>query len=70
MGEFFMLIGQIFVVSLIQLILEVFIDPDKHPYQAALINIACFLGSLYFVLDFMFNKVLAGLNTMLPMSFF
>jgi len=70
MSDFFTLIGQIFVVFLIQLVLEVFIDTGKHPYQAAIINIACFLGSLYFLLDFLFNKVLVGLNTMVPTSFF
>ena len=70
MGDFFVLIGQIFVISLIQLILEVSIDPSKHPYQAMVINIACFLGSLYFLLDFLFNKILVSLNTIVPAAFF
>jgi len=70
MGDFFILIGQIFAVSIIQLVLEVLIDSDKHFYQAAVINTACFLGSLYFLLDFLFNKVLADLSTMVPSSFF
>ena len=70
MGDFYVLIGQIFVISLIQLVLEVFIDIDKRPYQTMVINIACFLGSLYFLLDFLFNKILVSLNTIVPAAFF
>jgi len=70
MNDFLVLIGQIFVISLIQLVLEVFINVKEHPYQAAIINVACFLGSLYFLLDFLFGKILVSLNTMMPTPFF
>jgi len=65
MNEFFVLIGQIFLIALIQLILEVVIDASKRPLQATLINVACFLGGLYLVLDFLFGRFWSSLSTMI-----
>jgi len=65
LNDYFVLIGQIFLIALIQLILEVVIDAGKRPFQAMLINTACFLGGLYLVLDFLFGRFWSSLSTMI-----
>lgn len=65
MNDFFLLIGQIFLIALIQLVLEVLIDAKNRPLQATLINVACFLGGLYLVMDFLFGRVWSSLSTMI-----
>ena len=65
MNDFFLLIGQIFLIALIQLVLEVLIDTSKRPLQATLINAACFLGGLYLLLDFLFGRVWVSLSAMM-----
>jgi len=64
-NDFFLLIGQIFLIALIQLVLEVLIDAKNRPLQATLINVACFLGGLYLVMDFLFGRVWSSLSTMI-----
>lgn len=65
MNEFYVLIGQIFLIALLQLIAEVLIDAKNRPLQATLINVACFLGGLYLVMDFLFGRVWNSLSTMI-----
>ena len=65
MNDFFLLIGQIFLIALLQLILEILIDASKRPLQATLITAACFLGGMYLILDFLFGQVWASLSTMI-----
>ena len=51
------LFGQIFLIAIIQTIAEAFIDGGDKPLQIKIINIACFLASLYLVLEFMFSYI-------------
>ena len=67
MREFMVLIGQIFLISLIQTILEVFLKTENREYQIKIINIACIMGSLYFVLRFVFTYILKELTTFVKM---
>jgi len=69
MREFMVLIGQIFLISLIQTILEVFLKTENRDYQIKIINIACIMGSLYLVLQFVFTYVLRELSTIVRMPF-
>jgi len=69
MREFMVLIGQIFLISLIQTILEVFLKTENRDYQVKIINIACIMGSLYLVLQFVFTYVLRELSTIVRMPF-
>jgi hypothetical protein len=69
MKEFMVLIGQIFFVYLVQTIVEVFLDAEKRSQQIKLINIACILGDLYFLLQFAFNYILKEINTLVKMPF-
>ena len=65
MNDFFLLIGQIFLIAIVQLVVEVIIDAKNHPLQATLINVACFLGGLYLVMDFLFSRMWGSLSTMI-----
>ena len=71
MREFMVLIGQIFLISLIQTIVEVFLKSDNRDYQIRIINIACIMGSLYLVLQFVFTYILRELTAIvrMPMPF-
>ena len=64
------LIGQIFIIALIQTIMEVFISPSEKPYQAKVVSIACFIGSLYLLIDFIFNNLLRDFSTAFNFNFF
>ena len=69
MREFMVLIGQIFLISLVQTILEVFLKTENRDYQIKIINIACIMGSLYLVMQFVFTYVLRELSTIVRMPF-
>ncbi len=69
MREFFILIGQIFIIACLQSIIELFIDPDKRPYQARLMNIACFLGSLYLLINYISNVILGEIMSVFKINF-
>ena len=69
MREFLLLLGQLFMIGCLQMMAELFIDADKRPYQAQLLNIACFLGGFYLLIQFAFAHVLAELMTMVRIAF-
>lgn len=69
MKEFITLLGQIFVITCLQSIIELFIDPATKSYQIRLINIACFLGSLYFLLNFINNVMLSQIASVFKFNF-
>jgi len=69
MREFMILVGQIFLISLVQTILEVFLKTDNRDYQVRIINIACIMGSLYLVIQFVFTYVIRELTAIVHMPF-
>jgi hypothetical protein len=70
MNAFLLLLGQIFIITVIQLSIEVFLDPDKHKFQMLIINAACFLGCLFLLLDFVFNNLINNLNMVISLPYF
>ncbi|MDR2938815.1 MAG: hypothetical protein LBV08_00670 [Clostridiales bacterium] len=69
MSEFLTLIGQIFIIACIQSIVELFIDIDKRPYQARVMNIACFLGSLYLLVNYIATVLLGEIISVFKINF-
>ena len=69
MREFMVLVGQIFLISLVQTILEVFLKSENRDYQIKIINIACIMGSLYLVVQFVFTYVIKELMSIVRMPF-
>jgi len=69
MREFMVLVGQIFLISLVQTILEVFLKSENRDYQIKIINIACIMGSLYLVIQFVFTYVIRELTSIVHMPF-
>lgn len=69
MGEFTLLIGQLFFIALMQTVLELFIDPKERPKHVQILNIACIMGSLYLLLQFAFNYLLGELTTFITFPF-
>jgi hypothetical protein len=67
MKEFTVLLGQLFFVYLAQTVIEVFFDDNKRAMR--LVNVACFLGQLYFVLQFAFTHILKEINTLVKLPF-
>ena len=69
MREFTLLIGQLFFIALMQTVLELFIDPKERPKHVQILNIACIMGSLYLVLQFVFTYILRELSSIVRMPF-
>lgn len=70
MSEFMVLISQIFIIALIQTVMEAFVSPGEKPYQARVISIACFIGSLYLLIDFIFNNLLNNFSSVFNFNLF
>lgn len=70
MNEFLLLLGRIFFIAVLQIVIEAFIDPDKRPHHAMILNVACIMGCLYLLLDFILNNVLTKLASLINMPFF
>jgi len=69
MRELMTLIGQIFLISCVQTIIEMFVDPNSRPYQARILSIACFAGSLYLLLQFIYTHILTEIVTVFNFTF-
>ena len=69
MREFIILIGEIFFIALLQTIIDTFLDAQKHSYQMKIINIACIMGSLYLLLQFVYNHILSEISAFVKFPF-
>jgi len=69
MREFMILIGQIFLISCIQSIVELFVDLSQKPLMQKILNIACFLGGLYLLLQFVFNYIFPEITQIVRVYF-
>ena len=69
MREFTLLIGQLFFIALMQTVLELFIDPSERPKHVQILNIACIVGSLYLLLQFVFEYLLGEISTFMNFPF-
>ncbi|MCL2616755.1 MAG: hypothetical protein FWD96_03815 [Defluviitaleaceae bacterium] len=67
MREFMILVGQIFLISCIQSIVELFIDEKSHLRK--ILNIACFMGGLYLLLQFVFNYLFPEITQIVRVYF-
>ena len=60
-----MVIGQIFLIALLQMVVSFLIDDIANEPLLRVVNIACYVGAMYIVLRFMVNyllKELAGIT--------
>jgi len=69
MREFMILVGQIFLISCIQSIIELFIDLSEKPLQKKILNIACFVGGLYLLLQFVSNHLFPEITQIVRVHF-
>ena len=69
MREFMILIGQIFLISCVQSIVELFVDLSERPLQKKILSIACFLGGLYLLLQFVFNHLFPEITQIVRVYF-
>ena len=67
--EFIVLLGEIFLICLLQMVVEVFLDADKRSYQIRLINIACILGCLYLLLNFVMQNIITEIQAFVNFAF-
>lgn len=65
MHEFLSLLSQLFLISILQSIVSFFINTEKQTYMLQLLNIACYLGSLYIVLQFAYTYVISQVINMI-----
>jgi hypothetical protein len=64
MREFLSLLGQLFIITVLQSIIGAFIDSEKETYMLRIISVACYFGALYIVLQFVYNNILVKIMTM------
>lgn len=63
MEQFLVMIGQLFLITCIQSILEVYTADKKSIHMNRIITIACYLGSLYIVMQFTFQHLIRELSS-------
>ncbi|MCL2352272.1 MAG: hypothetical protein FWC55_07040 [Firmicutes bacterium] len=69
MNQLLLLIAQLLFISIMQTVIEAFLDTEKREQQKKILNIACILGSLYFLLQFVFTYVIKEINTLVKLPF-
>ena len=69
MNQLLLLIAQLLFISIMQTVIEAFLDTEKREQQKKILNIACILGSLYFLLQFVFTYVIKEINTIVKLPF-
>ena len=69
MNEFMMLIGQIFVIACLQNISEVFIEGGSKTYLLKVLNVACYVGAFYLVLQFVFASLMPEIIRIFNVAF-
>ncbi len=66
---FLLLIGQIILISCIHSVMEILIDTNKNKFMSNILNVACYIGSLYLLIDFVFNNILKELASIVTIPF-
>ena len=61
--------GQIFLIICIQSIIESFIDAKKKPQMVRMLSIACYVGCMYILLNFVYDFLFVELNRILSHYF-
>lgn len=61
MREFLTMMGEIFLIVCIQSIMEAFVLDKNNSLMQRLLSIACYLGSLFIVLQFTFQSLIGEL---------
>lgn len=69
MTDCLILLGRLFLIGLLQTVIEIVLEPDKRPYQMKLINAACVVGSLYLILQFVTQYLMQALMAIVRFSF-
>jgi hypothetical protein len=69
MREFMVLIGQLCLIALVQMVLESFIDSSRRPLNVHILNIACILGCVYLLMQFVFGFLLNELSSIVTLPF-
>jgi len=68
-NEFMILIGQIFVIACLQNISEVMIEDGSKGYLLKAVNVACYVGAFYLVLQFVFSSFMPEILRIVTLSF-
>ena len=50
-----------FFIACLQSVAEVFMNMNEKSYQAKILNVACFCGSLYLLLKYVFDNIIKDL---------
>ncbi len=69
MKEFIVLIGEIFFISCVQTLVEVFLNIHEKSYQSKILNTACFCASLYLLLQYVFDNIIKDLVSYINFNF-
>lgn len=69
MNEFLVLVGQILLIVCLQSVVELFIDATSKPYLIKILSIACYVGSLYLLLRFVFDNLMPEIFNIVRMAF-
>ena len=69
MNDFMILIGQIFVIACLQNISEVMIEGGSKGYLLKALNVACYVGAFYLVLQFVFSTFMPELMRIVTLTF-
>lgn len=66
MRELIRLIGEIFLITCIQSVLDVFVDYVGKPHTKVIVDISCYVGLFYltiqFITDYFLKELISFLN--------
>ena len=69
MQAFTVLIGQLFFIAILQTVLESFLDLHEKERHKTILGVACVLGSLYLLMQFVYNHLLREMATFITLPF-
>ena len=69
MSEFLSLIGQILIITCVQMISEIFIDSDKRPHLSKITNAACYAAAVLVVVQFVLENLMQEVLTIVNRMF-
>jgi hypothetical protein len=67
LSSFLALIGQLFIIVVLQSFIEMFLSDKKH--FSTILSIACYVGALYLLLQFVFSNLLPEMQTLMQFAF-
>ena len=69
MNDVIALFGSLFIIVMIQIIIDMFLDDSKRPFLSKMLGAACYAAALFVVLKFILDNLLPQIYNVFNISF-